>query len=209
MNGEFSNHSSIINSLIHILLEGLSMKKLFGFALFALLVVGCDKSNPTNTTTFSTTTSATVAFSETSMLKMAVETVDGLVITTKDDSVCHDSLRNSYLLDSLKIHLGLTAEQFDSVKVYGTVLFATLKDIRHQVKDTLITKMQARELVKAARDLFIASVQSILTIDQLVIFDAWVIRFWDKAGHRGGHGRHGEHGEHNEHGEHGRPGGHH
>jgi len=182
------------------------MKKIFAVVLFALLLVGCDKSNPTGTTTAS---SSAVAFSETSMLKMTVGTVDDIVVTTKDDSVCHDSLRNGRMLDSLNIHLGLTAEQFDSVKVYGAVLFATLKDIRQQVKDTLITKMQARELVKAARDLFIASVQSILTIDQLVIFDVWVIRFWDKAGHRGGHGRHGEHGEHNEHGEHGRPGGHH
>jgi hypothetical protein len=169
------------------------MKKIFAVALFALLLVGCDKSNPTDTTTAS---SSAVEFSETSMLKMTILQVDDIIITTTADSVCHDSLRHGRMLNSLNIHLGLTPEQFDSVKVYGVTLFNTLKDIRQQVKDTLITKIQARELVKLARHQFIASVQSILTTEQLVKFDRWVVRFWNKDGHRGGgpRGQGGRHG---------------
>jgi len=182
------------------------MKKIFAVALFALLLVGCDKSNPTDTTTAS---SSAVEFSETSMLKMTVLQVDDIIITTTADSVCHDSLRHGRMLNSLNIHLGLTPEQFDSVKVYGITLFNTLKDIRQQVKDSLITKIQARELVKAARDQFIASVQSILTTEQLVKFNKWVVRFWNKAGHRGGGPRgHGGPGGNGGPGGHGMPGGH-
>lgn len=167
------------------------MKKIFAVVLFALLLVGCDNSNPTDTAAAS---SSAVEFSETSMLKMAVETVDGIVVTTNTDSVRHDSLRNGRMLGSLKFRLRLTAEQFDSVKVYGATLFATLKNIRQQVKDSLITKIQARELVKAARDQFITSVRSILTTEQLALFDAWVVKFWNNAGHRGGPRGHGGHG---------------
>lgn len=175
------------------------MKKIFAVVFFALLLVGCDKSNPTESTSAS---SSEVAFSETSMLKMAIITVDGLVVITGADSVCHDSLRNVRMLDSLTIHLGLTAEQFDSVNVYGATLFTSLQDIRQQVKDTLITKLQARDLVKAARDQFIASVRSILTTEQTTIFDAWIIKFWNKQGHRGGPRGHG-----GPNGGHGGPGG--
>ena len=65
-----------------------------------------------------------------------------------------------------------------------------------------------RELVKAARDQFVASVQSILTTDQLALFDRWVVKFWNKAGHRGGPRGHGGSGGHGEPGEHGGMGGH-
>jgi hypothetical protein len=176
------------------------MKNIVAVVLFALVLVGCDKSNPTDTTAAS---SSSVAFSETSMLKA----VGDDVVTFGADTVCHDSLRNVRMLDSLNIHLGLSIEQFDSVKVYGATLHAALESIKQQVKDTLITKVQARELVKAARDQFIASIQSILTADQLVKFDAWVLKFWNKAGHRG-HGGRGGHGGPGGNGGHGRPGGH-
>jgi hypothetical protein len=168
------------------------MKKIFAVVLFALLLVGCDKSNPTDTTASS---SSAVPFSEISMLKMTVPTVDNIVVTTKADSVCHDSLRNGYMLETLKLHLGLTVVQFDSVKIYGATLFATLKDIRKQVKDTIITRLQARDLVKAARDQFITSVQSILTTEQLALFDSWIVRFWNNEGLWGGHRGHGDSGE--------------
>lgn len=171
------------------------MEKIFAVVLFALLLVGCDKSNPTEAVT---STSSSVSFSETSMLKMTIPKVDDIVITTTADSVCHDSLRNGRMLDSLYVHLGLTTEQYDSVKVFGSILFVTLQDIRQQVKDTLITKIEARDLVKSARDQFIASVLSILTVEQLPLFDKWILKFWNNTGHKGGPrghgGRHGGHG---------------
>jgi hypothetical protein len=115
----------------------------------------------------------------------------------------HDSLRNAYMLDSLKAYLTLTDEQFAKVQEFGSTLFSTLADIRSQVQARTIKPDSAMTLVKIARDEFVASVKSILTEEQTTLFDEWLVKHWNKPihgregkpgrgpggkGHRGGHG---------------------
>lgn len=166
------------------------MKNIFAVVVVALLLVGCDKNNPVD----QTASSSEVEFSETSMYKTAVATDEELVRLCAD-SVAHDSLRHGRMLGSLRWLVGLSDAQVESVKVYGKSLFESLQDIRAQVKDSTITRDEARTLVQAARDQFIASVRSILTEDQITKFEEWIVKFWNKHHHRRGHGR-GGHGGH-------------
>ncbi|MEW6061997.1 MAG: hypothetical protein AB1600_08670 [Bacteroidota bacterium] len=172
------------------------MKNIFVVVSFALLLVGCDKNNPVE----QTSSTADVEFSETSMYKTAVATDDEYVRLCRD-SVAHDSLRHGKMLGTLKWYVGLSDAQVESVKVYGKLLFESIQDIRQQVKDSAITREEARILVQAARDQFVASVKSILTEDQRTKFEEWIVKFWNKH-HRRGHER-GSRGEHGGHG--GRP----
>ena len=153
--------------------------------MFALLMVGCD-----NSTSVDTTSAAGEAlFSEESMYKTVTSTDDDLAQMHGEGPV-HDSLRHGRMLGHLKVHLGLTDEQFDSVKVYAKSMFLTLKDIRDQVHDSLITREQARELVTAARTQFVASIKLILTEEQLIKLEDWITNFWNRPPHR----RHGHRG---------------
>lgn len=160
------------------------MKNIFAVALFALILIGCDNNNPANET------SADVEYNELSMYKSTVAT-DGEVTQLKFQNAFHDSLRHGRMLGTLIRHVGLTEEQVVSVKEFGQTMFETLKEIRTQVHDSVITREEARELVIAAREQFVVSVKSILTEEQLVKFDEWILKFWNKrhgrpAG-RGGH----------------------
>jgi hypothetical protein len=85
------------------------------------------------------------------------------------------------MLDSLKVYLTLTDEQFALLKAAGTTLFTALEDIRAQVQAKTVTPDSALVLVKAARDQFVASVKIFLTADQLVKFDQWLILYWNKT----------------------------
>lgn len=176
------------------------MKNLFVAGLFALLLIGCDKSNPSGAAADAASLSSAndVAFSENSMYSAVVASNVEFTMAD-DDSVICDSLhpeRDSLyhfgrMLGSLKHVTGLTNAQFDSVKIYAQTLFDTLHSIHAQVRDSSITKAEARVLVQAARDQFIASVRSILTADQLVQLDEWALRFWNRHHEHGrGHGHH-------------------
>lgn len=183
------------------------MKNLFVVGMLALLLIGCDKNNPTAASTTSTTAS-NVAFGETSMYKTVVATDSQLVVMEKD-SVAHDSLHHGRMLGLLKNFLGLTDAQFDSVKIYGQILFGSLKEIRTLYHTGLISEDSAHVLVKIARDQFIASIRSILTVDQSAKLDAWLTIFWedhdgehegdDDHGNHGGGGNGGDHGSGQEH----------
>ncbi|MCK9408019.1 MAG: hypothetical protein M0R68_02680 [Bacteroidetes bacterium] len=172
------------------------MKQILVAALFALVLVGCDKSNPVENTT-----SSEALFSEESMYKTTIMTDVEIEQRHGIDSG-HDSLRHGRMLGHLKMFIGLTEIQFDSVKKYAQTMFITLHDIRSQVHDSLITRDQARELVVAARVQFVTSVTLILTAEQVVKFEEWVANFWNNPSHRRGHGGKGGHG-----GGHGGPGG--
>ena len=166
------------------------MKNIFAVVFIALLLVGCDKNNPVD----QTATSTEVEFSETSMYKTSVAT-DKELVRLCADNIAHDSLRHGRMIGSLRRYVGLSDAQVESVKVYGKSLFESLQKIRQQVKDSTITREEARTLVQAARDQFIASVKSILTEDQITKFEDWIVKFWNKH-HRRGHGRGGRGGHH-------------
>jgi len=174
------------------------MKHLFVAALFALLFVGCDKSSPV-----ASEIATDAPYSVETMYKATVAT-DTEIIEMHGDGPAHDSIRHGRMLGHIKEYVGLTDAQFDSVKVYAQTLFVTLKDIRKQVHDSLITKEQARELVVAARTQFVDSIKFILTAEQIVKFDEWVTNFWNKPPRRGPGGR----GGHDDHGGPGGPGRH-
>lgn len=157
-------------------------------ALFALLLVGCDNSNPVETETTSE-----AMFGVESMYRVATAT-DVQYVEIQKNGTGHDSVRHGRMLGHLKTYVGLTDVQFDSVKAYAETMFLTLKDIRTQVHDSLITREEAHALVVAAREQFVASIRLILTDEQLVLFEQWITNFWNKPPHRRGHGGRGGHG---------------
>lgn len=175
------------------------MKYLFVAGLFALVIAGCDRNNPTAVSSDnspSTLSSGNVAFSESVMVTNVVTSDPALIMcdSSSRDSVRHivdslrhteDSLRQVRMLGLLKDSLGLSDAQIDSIKLYAQTLSSTLESIHAQVRDSSITRDQAVEMVKAARDQFIASIQSVLTADQLALFDRWIYHFWN-CDHRPG-----------------------
>lgn len=170
------------------------MKKTFAIALFVLLLTGCDNgNNPVD----QSTAAGDVEFSEASMYKTAVAS-EAEYAQMRMDNVAHDTLRHGRMLGTLKWYVGLNDAQFDTVKVFGKTLFETIQGIRVQVHDSVMTRDEAKVLVQAARDQFVASVQSVLTEDQKTLFDEWIVKFWNKThgGKRGGRGGHHGHGGH-------------
>ena len=189
------------------------MKNIFVVLFFAVMLVGCDRSNPTDSTMSSTGTD--VPFSEVSMLKTAT------VATTLCDSLSlppagpvHDSLRNVQLLDSLIKYVSLNSAQTDSVKLYAKTMLDALKALHLQAqnvdhrrdslrahpggipKDSIMLTVDSLQLqVKIIRNQFVASVKSILTPDQVILFDVWITKFWDDGKHRGGLGGFGGRGD--------------
>ncbi|NUN71177.1 MAG: hypothetical protein HUU02_15860 [Bacteroidetes bacterium] len=164
------------------------MKNLLAAALFALILVGCDNSSPVEADQ-----NSDALYSETSMLK-TTQATDDEIRANHGSGPMHDSLRHARMLNHLKTYVGLSDAQFDSVKIYAQTLFAALNDIRTQVKDSTITRDEAKELVVAARAQFVASVTLIITEEQTALFTEWVEKFWNKKpgrkgpGGRGGHG---------------------
>lgn len=183
------------------------MKNLLAALLLALLVIGCDRSSPVDASA-STATQSEAVFSETSMLKAVLPT-GSIADVVADTGVRppHDSLRNVYMLDSLKAYLGLTDEQFTQLQGFGATLQTTLADIKTQVDAKTITRDSAKVLVGLARATFVDSVKSILTADQLTSFETWLTKYWDRKPIRGVPGGHGGHGGPGGRG-HGGPGGH-
>jgi hypothetical protein len=174
--------------LIIIFFGDSNMKHFLIAGLFALLLVGCDKSNPVEQNS-----TGEALYSEKTMYKTTVST-DVELSQMQGNGPAHDSLRHGRMLGHLKIFLGLTDAQYDSVKVYAQTVFLALQDIRTQVHDSVITRDQARELVIAVRSQFIASVKLILTPDQIIKFDEWVSHFWNRPPHHRGPGGRGGHG---------------
>lgn len=158
------------------------MKQIFAALMVALVLIGCDTTGPSEQ---SVETAA--LFGEETMYTSAVSTEAELQMMN-GNGPAHDSIRHGRMLGHIKMYVGLTDAQFDSVKSYAATMFLTLKDIRKQVHDSLITRDQARELVVAARLQFVTSIKVILTPDQLVKFEEWVTKFWNKHPRRGGHG---------------------
>ena len=172
------------------------MRSLLGLMLIAVLFAGCSKNNPVGTDSASSS-SSTAAYSAVSMYKTAGDST-----ATTDSSVCtHDSLRNVHMLDSIKVYLSLSDSQYVLLQTIGDTLFAQLKAIRTLAKSNQISRDSSHVLVDAARAQFVASVQAILTTDQLTLFTTWITLYWDKAGIGGAGGRDGGKGGH------GNPGG--
>jgi hypothetical protein len=164
------------------------MKSIFAALMMALLVVGCDNSNPVDERSDSQ-----AMFGEETMYKTAIST-DTELEQMQGNGPGHDSLRHGRMLGHLKMFVGLTDVQFDSVKVYAQTMFVGLNEIRSQVHDSLITREEAKVLVTAVRAQFIASVTAIITADQTAKFEEWVANFWNKPPHRKGPGGRGGHG---------------
>ncbi len=158
------------------------MKNLLVLFVVALMYVGCDKSNPIDNIV-----NGDVAYSEESMYKTTVSTEDELV-QMRGVGSAHDSLRHGKMLGTLKRYVGLTDEQFDSVKVYAKTLFESLKEIRVQVHAGVITREEAKIAVGNARAKFVASVKLILTAEQQTKFNEWIVKFWNRHHHRRGPG---------------------
>lgn len=162
------------------------MKYVLAITLMVIVLVGCDQSNPAEATS-----PADVEYNELSMYKSTVATQNE-VEQLRTQNIYHDSLRHGRMLGTLIRYIGLNEAQIESVKVYGGVMFETLKGIRAQVRDSLITCDEARNLVIAAREQFIASIRSVLTDEQSTKLDEWIIKFWNKQhgrppGRRGPH----------------------
>jgi hypothetical protein len=164
------------------------MKHILAAAFFALLLVGCDQSNPVENST-----GGEALYSEESMYKMTIMS-DTEIERMQGNGPGHDSLRHGRMLGHLKTVVGLTDVQFDSVKVYAQTMFLALNNIRSQVHDSLITREQAKVLVAEVRAQFVASISTILTADQTAKFEEWVTKFWNKPPHRRGPGGRGGHG---------------
>jgi hypothetical protein len=180
------------------------MRNFLVLLVVTMLYIGCDKSNPIDTGTTSTQSDA--VFGELSMQKTALGSSATSDILSDTCIHMHDSIRNVFMLDSLKAYLSLTDVQFESVKTFGSTLNAALADIHVQVEAKTITPDSAMTLVKAARDQFVASVKTILTADQLVAFDTWLANFWNRPPHgREGHGGPGGRGGQGGRGGHGGP----
>jgi hypothetical protein len=163
------------------------MKQIFVVVLMLIALVGCDQSNPAEATS-----PADVEYNELSMFKTTVA-AQNEVEQLQTQNIYHDSLRHGRMLGTLIRYVGLNGAQIESVKVYGRNMFETLKGIRAQVHDSLITREEARSLVIAAREQFIASVRSVLTEEQSAKLDEWIVKFWNKQhgrppGRRGPHG---------------------
>lgn len=156
------------------------MKQIIVAVLFAFVLVGCDNSNPADDTA-----NSEAMYGEETMYKTTIST-DNEISLMQGNGPGHDSIRHGRMLGHLKRFVGLTDVQFDSVKVYAQTLFVTLKGIHTQFHDSLITREEARELVKAAREQFVVTVKTILTEDQVAKFDEWVTKFWNRPPHRGG-----------------------
>jgi hypothetical protein len=184
------------------------MKKVRVLLAVVVLIAGCDRSDPITSPSAEgidlVSSTIDVPYSEQSMLNGVLITnlrVDGSVA----DSGCYDSLKHRGMLDSLKEYVLLTDAQVESVNVFAATLKATLDTIRSQAQAGLISRDSARALVKAARDLFIASVRSVLTNDQETLLDAWILKFWERPIGGPGGPRHGGRGGRG--GGHGGPGG--
>lgn len=163
------------------------MKYALAVTLMLIALVGCEQSNPAEATS-----PADVEYNELSMYKTTVAAQNDVELLQRQNTY-HDSLRHGRMLGTLIRYVGLNDAQIESVKVYGGILFETLKGIRAQVHDSLITREEARNLVIAAREQFIASVRSILTEEQSEKLDQWIVKFWNKQhgrppGRRGPHG---------------------
>jgi len=163
------------------------MKNVLAVTLMVIALVGCDQSNPAEATS-----PTDVEYSELSMYKTTVA-AQNEVEQLRTQNIYHDSLRHGRMLGTLIRYVGLNDTQIESVKVYGSIMFETLKGIRAQVHDSLITREEARNLVNAAREQFIASVRSILSEEQSAKLDEWIVKFWTKQhgrppGRRGPHG---------------------
>ncbi|MCX6138410.1 MAG: hypothetical protein NTV54_13045, partial [Ignavibacteriales bacterium] len=156
------------------------MKQLLA-ALLTLMVVGCERSGPTDSVSNQTTAINQSAgqFSEVSMYKMTV-TSSADIAVSEADIPPHDSLKNNAMLDSLKAYLSLTAGQYTLLKAAGSTLFATLGNIKAQVAAKAITPDSAFVLVKAGRDQFVTSVKAFLTADQLPTFERWLSLYWNR-----------------------------
>ena len=166
------------------------MRKFWPLIIAGLLLVGCDRSNPTSSSIVASEDQTAVAFSELSMVKTTVVGSPALMTAADVTVAAHDSLRNAAMLDSLRAYLVLSDEQFTSVQAYGAVLYASLLDIKSQVDGGTIGRKAAESLVIAARNTFISSVRSILTVEQSALLDAWLGGNWHKIPHRpGGGGR--------------------
>ena len=167
------------------------MKQILAAMLFTFILIGCDNSNPSDANV-----NSEAMYGEETMYKTTISTYSEISLM-QGNGPGHDSIRHGRMLGHLKTYVGLTDVQFDSVKVYAQTLFLSLKDIHKQYHDSLITREEARELVKTARGQFVISVKSILTEEQSAKFDVWVERFWNKPPHRGGHGKPGGRGHGN------------
>jgi hypothetical protein len=167
------------------------MRSLLGVMLIAVLFAGCSKNNPVSTDSISSSSAA--AYSAASMYKTAGDST-----AATDSTVCpYDSLRNVHMLNSIKVYLTLSDSQYALLQTIGDTMFAQLKAIRTLVKSNQISRDSSHVLVDAARAQFVASVQAILTTDQLTLFTTWLTLYWDKSigigrgGSGGGHGHHG------------------
>lgn len=158
------------------------MKHILIAALFGLLLIGCDKSNPVDEVT-----AGDALYGEEAMYKTTISTDDELA-RMNGNGPAHDLLRHGRMLGHLKTRLELTDTQFESVKVYAASMFEALKEIRTQVHDGLITRDEAHALVSEVRAQFVESVILILTEDQISKFERWIAEFWNKPHRRHGHG---------------------
>lgn len=170
------------------------MKKILVLLSSALLYVGCDRSNPIDSSVAATD----VPFSEQSMVDAAV-TSNVSPIQLQSDTYLHDSLHHPKrhpkdslrfvrMLDSLKARVGLSDAQFENVKVYGKILSDSLKSIRAQFHSRLITRFQVQAKIQAARGQFVNSVLAILTTEQQTLFKVWIKKFWNIHHNGFGHG---------------------
>lgn len=158
------------------------MKNFLAAALFGLLLVGCDKSTP-----IESEANSDALYGEETMYKTTIVS-DNELVTMQGNGPAHDSIRHGRMLGTLKRYVGLTDEQFDSVKVYAKTLFESLKEIRVQVHTGVITKEEAKIAVGNARAKFVASVKLILTAEQQTKFNEWIVKFWNRHHHRRGPG---------------------
>jgi hypothetical protein len=186
---EWSTFSTVpLNQLIYLLIKRKTMMKAFLVAIFLIAVafMGCSKNDPISANSGSASISqGEAAYSAISMYKTYVGSVAKIASetgTVADTGACpHDSLRNANMLDSIKVYLSLTDDQFTALKGLGDALFAQLKAIRAQELGAQISHDSAHVLIDQARAAFVTGVKAVLTADQLSLFDTWLSLYWDRG----------------------------
>ena len=155
------------------------MKTIPLVAAVLLLVVGCDRSNPSDQM------SDAEMFSEESMLTYAFASDDDPALQNAGSGM-HNGLRHTRMIAHLTRFLELSEDQRESIRQLGEAMFTELSAIRDRVQAGELTREEARPLVQDLREQFMDGVRLLLTPDQQAKLDEWLQLRWER-GHRHRH----------------------
>lgn len=146
-------------------------------AAMALLVVGCDKTNPSDQL------SDADMFSEESMLNYATASTGDPGLQSINGGM-HNGPRQGKMIRHLTRFLELSDEQAETVRQMGDAMFAELSGIRDSVIAGELTREEARPLVESLREQFMDGLRLLLTPTQQDKLDEWMQHKWERGHQR-------------------------